>query len=131
MLKETGAGFAEPFLTAPSPGIIATAMLNEHYDTEDAYLAALGEALRVEYETIVRHGYVLQIDAPDLAMERHITYQDRPLAEFVEFVERVIATINSLRSPTCREKKSGCMSAGATIKARTIQTCRCATSCPC
>ena len=70
-------------------------MLNEHYDTEDAYLAALGAALRVEYETIAAHGYVLQIDAPDLAMERHITYQDRPLGDFLGFSERVIETINN------------------------------------
>ena len=87
-------GFAEPFFTAPSPGIIAAAMLNAFYDSEQAYLDALGEALRVEYETIVRHGYLLQIDAPDLAMERHITYQDRPLSDFLAFVERVVGTIN-------------------------------------
>ena len=87
-------GFAEPFFTAPSPGIIAAAMLNAFYDTEQAYLDALGEALRVEYETIVRSGFLLQIDAPDLAMERHITYQDRPLADFLAFVERVVGTIN-------------------------------------
>jgi 5-methyltetrahydropteroyltriglutamate--homocysteine methyltransferase len=86
--------FAEPFMTAPSPGIIAAAMRNEHYDTEDAYLAALGTALRVEYEAIVRHGYLLQIDAPDLALERHITYQDQPLSAFLAFAERVVATIN-------------------------------------
>jgi 5-methyltetrahydropteroyltriglutamate--homocysteine methyltransferase len=104
VLKEIGTGFAEPFLTAPSPGIIATAMLNAHYDTEDAYLAALGAALKVEYETIVRHGYVLQIDAPDLAMERHITFQDRPLADFVRFVERVIATINAAIAGVPRDK---------------------------
>jgi 5-methyltetrahydropteroyltriglutamate--homocysteine methyltransferase len=89
-----GAGFAEPFMTAPSPGIIATAMRNDYYDTEDAYLAALGEALRVEYEAIVGHGHLLQIDAPDLALERHVSYQDRPIADFIDFVERVIATIN-------------------------------------
>ena len=86
--------YAEAFMTAPSPGIIAAAMRNTWYDTEDAYLAALGRALQVEYETIVSHGFVLQIDAPDLAMERHISYQDRPLADFVGFVERVVATIN-------------------------------------
>jgi len=95
VLADTGARFAQPFMTAPSPGIIAAAMLNEHYDTEDAYLAALGAALRVEYETIAAHGYVLQIDAPDLAMERHVTYQDRPLADFLGFSEKVIATINA------------------------------------
>ncbi len=88
------AGFAEPFMTAPSPGIVAAAMRNAYYDTEDAYLDALGAALRVEYETIVAHGFLLQIDAPDLAMERHLSYQDRPLADFVGFVERVVAVIN-------------------------------------
>lgn len=93
-LDATG-GFAEPFMTAPSPGIIAAAMANAWYDTEDAYLAALGEALRVEYETIVRAGFLLQIDAPDLALERHVSYQDRPLGEFVAFAERVVATINA------------------------------------
>jgi 5-methyltetrahydropteroyltriglutamate--homocysteine methyltransferase len=104
VLKETSAGFAEPFLTAPSPGIIATAMLNEYYDSMQDYLAALGEALRVEYETIVSHGYVLQIDAPDLAMERHITFQDQPVSEFVRFVEQVIATINTSLANVPREK---------------------------
>ena len=87
-------GFAEPFMTAPSPGIIAAAMRNVWYNSEDAYLDALGRALQVEYETIVAHGFLLQIDAPDLAMERHLSYQDRPLSDFVGFVERVIATIN-------------------------------------
>jgi 5-methyltetrahydropteroyltriglutamate--homocysteine methyltransferase len=103
-MAETGTDFAEPFMTAPSPGIIAAAMLNAYYDTADAYLAALGAALRVEYETIVRHGHVLQIDAPDLAMERHITFQDRPLADFLNFAERVIATINASLADVSREK---------------------------
>jgi 5-methyltetrahydropteroyltriglutamate--homocysteine methyltransferase len=87
-------GFAEAFVTAPSPGIIAAALLNEHYDTEDAYLHALGQALRVEYEAIVGAGFLLQIDAPDLAMERHLSYQDRPLGDFLDFAERVVGTIN-------------------------------------
>lgn len=87
-------GFAEPFMTAPSPGIIATALQNEHYDTFDAYLAALGEAVRVEYLAIVEHGFLLQIDAPDLALERHVAFQDQPTGEFVAFVEKVVATIN-------------------------------------
>lgn len=94
-LDEAGPpGFAEPFMTAPSPGIVAAAMRNDFYDSEDAYLAALGRALQVEYEAIVRFGFLLQIDAPDLALERHITYQDRPLSEFIDFAERVVATIN-------------------------------------
>jgi len=94
-LDETGAHFVEPFLTAPSPGIIAGAMKNEYYDSEEAYLAALGAALKGEYETIVGRGYLLQLDCPDLALERHLSYQDRPLGDFLGFVERVVATINS------------------------------------
>src|SRR5437588_4511289 len=93
-LDEKGGGFVEPFLTAPSPGIIAAAMKNEHYDTEEAYLAALGEALKIEYETIVASGFLLQLDCPDLALERHLSYQDRPLGDFLGFVERVVETIN-------------------------------------
>jgi 5-methyltetrahydropteroyltriglutamate--homocysteine methyltransferase len=89
-----GTGFAEPFMTAPSPGIIAAALQNRHYDTEDAYLHALGQALRVEYEAIHRAGFLLQIDAPDLALERHVSFQDRPLGDFLAFAERVVATIN-------------------------------------
>ncbi|MDR3532508.1 MAG: cobalamin-independent methionine synthase II family protein [Rhodopila sp.] len=93
-LAEVEGGFAEPFMTAPSPGIIAAALLNEHYNTEDAYLHALGQALRVEYEAIVGAGFLLQIDAPDLALERHVSFQDRPLGDFIDFAERVVGTIN-------------------------------------
>ena len=87
-------GFLEPFLTAPSPGIVAAAVKNEHYDTDDAYLAALGRALKIEYEAIVARGFLLQLDCPDLALERHVSYQDRPLGDFLGFVERVVATLN-------------------------------------
>jgi len=103
-LDAVGGGFAEPFFTAPSPGIIAAAMLNAFYDSEQAYLDALGKALRVEYETIVRHGYLLQIDAPDLALERHVTYQDRPLSDFLGFVERVVGTINTALETIPRDR---------------------------
>ena len=93
-LGDTGTQFVEPFVTAPSPGIIAGAMKNEYYDTEEAYLEALGVALKPEYETIVRNGFLLQLDCPDLALERHLSYQDRPLGDFLGFVERVVETIN-------------------------------------
>jgi 5-methyltetrahydropteroyltriglutamate--homocysteine methyltransferase len=91
---ERPGGFVEPFMTAPSPGIIAAAMKNEYYDTEEAYLAALAAALRIEYEAIVGNGFLLQLDCPDLALERHLSYNERPLADFLGFVERVIETIN-------------------------------------
>ena len=86
--------FVESFMTAPSPGIIALAMLNEFYPSTDEYLTAVAEALRTEYEYIVAQGFILQIDAPDLAMERHTAYADRPVADFVAFVDRTIAAIN-------------------------------------
>jgi 5-methyltetrahydropteroyltriglutamate--homocysteine methyltransferase len=94
VLADLKPGFAETFMTAPSPGIIAAAMLNAHYPSLEHYVAALADALRVEYETIVARGFLLQIDAPDLAMERHVTYAQRPLGDFVGFVDLVIAAIN-------------------------------------
>src|SRR5262245_7143083 len=57
-LQQSGQPFAEAFLTAPSPGIVATAIRNEHYDSQDAYLDALGRALQIEYETIVQNGFL-------------------------------------------------------------------------
>jgi 5-methyltetrahydropteroyltriglutamate--homocysteine methyltransferase len=94
VLAETPGAFVEPFMSAPSPGILAMAVRNEYYDSFDSYLAALGAALRIEYEAIIGHGFLLQIDAPDLALERHITYKNQPVADFVGFVEQVVATIN-------------------------------------
>jgi 5-methyltetrahydropteroyltriglutamate--homocysteine methyltransferase len=86
--------FAEVFVTAPSPGIVAAAMQNEHYATLGEYVDAVAEALRVEYETIASRGFVLQIDAPDLAMERHTLFADKPLDEFLGFVDRVVDATN-------------------------------------
>jgi 5-methyltetrahydropteroyltriglutamate--homocysteine methyltransferase len=94
-LDAAGARFVEPFLTAPSPGIVAAAVLNEHYASEAAYLAALATALKVEYDAIVGHGFLLQLDCPDLALERHVSYLDRPLGDFLGFVERVVTAINA------------------------------------
>ena len=98
VLAETPDAFAESFMNAPSPGILAAAIKNEYYDTDLKYIEALGEALRTEYETIVRSGFVLQIDAPDLALERHISYKDKSLSKFIEFVENVVAVINAALS---------------------------------
>jgi 5-methyltetrahydropteroyltriglutamate--homocysteine methyltransferase len=103
-LDKLGNPFVEPFLTAPSPGIVAAALRNDHYPSEEAYLATLGEALRVEYEAIVRHGFLLQLDCPDLAMERHMSYQDRPLPDFLGFVDCVVATINTALSNIPRDR---------------------------
>lgn len=88
------AGGREGFLAAPSPGIVAAVVQNRHYATEEAYLAALAEALAHEYRAIIEAGFILQIDAPDLALERHAAFQDRPLADFIGFCERVVEAIN-------------------------------------
>jgi 5-methyltetrahydropteroyltriglutamate--homocysteine methyltransferase len=104
VLTQTPDGFREPFMTAPSPGILASTIFNEYYDGQAAYLRALGAALRVEYEAIVAAGFLLQIDAPDLALERHISYKDRPLADFVAFVESVVATINAALANVPRDR---------------------------
>jgi 5-methyltetrahydropteroyltriglutamate--homocysteine methyltransferase len=104
VLDRVPGGFAEAFVTAPSPGIVAAAMKNEHYETEEAYLAALADALSVEYEAIVGHGFLLQLDCPDLALERHLSYQDRPLGDFLGFVERVVAAINRALANVPRER---------------------------
>ncbi len=93
-VTENPGAFLETFMSSPSPGIVASTLKNEHYDTDEGYLEALGKALQVEYETIVDHGFILQIDAPDLALERHVTYKTEPLSVFLEFAEMVIAVIN-------------------------------------
>jgi len=90
-----GREFADVFMTAPSPGIVIAAMANQHYATDGEYLTAVGEALAVEYRRIAEAGMLLQIDAPDLAMEAHCSFGDRPLDEFLVFVRDVIATINT------------------------------------
>jgi 5-methyltetrahydropteroyltriglutamate--homocysteine methyltransferase len=89
-----GQPVAGAFMNAPSPGIIALFQPNEYYGTLDEYLDAIGEAMKVEYETIVAAGVKLQIDAPDLAMGRHIMYRDRSDEEFVASVERHVEAIN-------------------------------------
>jgi 5-methyltetrahydropteroyltriglutamate--homocysteine methyltransferase len=96
--------FVEAFMNAPSPGIVAAAIRNRHYDSEERYLQALAQALSVEYRAIVQAGFVLQIDAPDLALERHISYKDEPLSKFLGFVERVISAINEAVRELPRER---------------------------
>jgi 5-methyltetrahydropteroyltriglutamate--homocysteine methyltransferase len=104
VLAEHPRAFVEPFMNAPSPGIVAAAIQNRHYDTQERYLQALAEALRVEYQAIVQAGFLLQIDAPDLALERHISYKDQPLSRFVGFVESVVEAINRAVRDLPRER---------------------------
>jgi 5-methyltetrahydropteroyltriglutamate--homocysteine methyltransferase len=89
-----GQPVAGGFMNAPSPGVIALFQPNEYYGTLEEYLEAIGEAMKVEYEAIVAAGLQLQIDAPDLAMGRHIMYRDGSDEEFVASVERHVEAIN-------------------------------------
>ena len=88
------APFAETFMTAASPGIVAAAMENRYYDSMPEYVQAVAAALRTEYQRIAERGLLLQIDAPDLALERHTLFADRPLAEFIEWIDLVIGALN-------------------------------------
>jgi 5-methyltetrahydropteroyltriglutamate--homocysteine methyltransferase len=86
--------FSEMFMTAASPGIIASTMLNAYYDSNEAYLAAIAREMSKEYQAIHRAGLILQIDAPDLAMDRTMFYRDLSDAEFVKACELHVAMIN-------------------------------------
>ena len=72
------------FMTAASPGVIANFQPNEFYPNHEAYLEALAEAMRAEYEAITRAGYVLQVDCPDLAMGRHIMFAEETDEGFLQ-----------------------------------------------
>ncbi len=92
------------FLAAPSPGIVASVVQNRHYDSEEAYLAALADALSHEYRAILDAGFTLQLDCPDLALERHASYRDHPLSDFLAFCERVVTAINRAIAGLPRER---------------------------
>lgn len=93
-LRRMGTGFRETFMTAPSPGIVATTMINQHYDSHEAYLMALATALGNEYRAIHAAGHVLQIDSPDLAMERHRFFGHLDDRGFLTQLALHIAAIN-------------------------------------
>ncbi len=96
--------FAERFMTAAAPGIIATTMLNAYYDSYERYVFAIADEMRKEYEYISSRGLLLQIDAPDLAMERTFLFQDKSEAEYVKIVETHIAAINRALANIPRER---------------------------
>ena len=87
--------FTERFMTAASPGIIATAMGNAYYDSHERYVFAIAKQMQKEYELIHTKGFILQLDCPDLAMERAMLFQDAPLQRFQEVVETHIAALNA------------------------------------
>ena len=82
------------FMNAASPGVIALFQPNEHYPSQDAYLEALAEAMRPEYEAIVAAGLILQLDSPDLGLGRHMMYKDRSDADYLTLIGQHVAVLN-------------------------------------
>ena len=80
-------------------------MLNAHYPSVHEYVKALGAAFKTEYETIVNSGFALQIDAPDLAMERHTSFCGKPLKDFLDFVDVRHRRHQQLPSPNLPKEK--------------------------
>ena len=85
---------AGAFMNAASPGVIALFHPNEYYATHEAYLGALAEAMRPEYEAIVAAGFMLQLDCPDLGLGRHMMFKDRSEAEYVRLAHQHVEALN-------------------------------------
>ena len=101
---KANAQVTEWFMNAPSPGIIACTMLNAYYDSDEAYLDAIAREISKEYKAIVDAGYVLQVDGPDLAMERVLLYQDLTDAEFAEQTEKHVEALNKALAGIPRDR---------------------------
>ncbi len=100
--------FTETFVTAATPGILSTTLLRnpDHpkYLSDSDYVYALAREMQKEYDLIVARGHILQLDAPDLALERQIMYVDRPLGEFLERVELHVDAMNQALADIPRGK---------------------------
>ena len=84
----------DAFMNAASPGVIALFLPNKHYKTQDDYLEALAEAMRVEYEAIAAAGFILQLDSPDIGLGRHMIFKDKSEADYVKLAEQHIEVLN-------------------------------------
>ncbi len=91
-------------MNAASPGVISLFLQNVHYKTRDAYLAALADAMRDEYETIVAAGLDINLDCPDLALSRHMLFNDLSDAEFVKIADSHVEALNHALANVSREK---------------------------
>ena len=87
-------GATRGFMNAASPGVISLFLQNQHYKTREAYLAALADAMKEEYETIVNAGIDLQLDCPDLALSRHMLFSDLSDDEFLKIANMHVEALN-------------------------------------
>ena len=92
------------FMNAASPGVISLFLQNDYYPTRNAYLAALADAMKDEYETIVASGLDLQLDCPDLALSRHMLFSDLSDSEFIKIAESHMEALNHALSNVPEEK---------------------------
>ncbi len=97
-------GIARGFMNAASPGVISLFLQNDYYPTRDAYLAALADAMKAEYETIVAAGLDLQLDCPDLALSRHMLFNDLSDAEFIKIAGAHVEALNHALSDVPQDK---------------------------
>lgn len=97
-------GAKRGFMNAASPGVISLFLQNSYYKTREAYLAALADAMKAEYETIVASGLDLQLDCPDLALSRHMLFTDLSDAEFVKVANSHVEALNHALSGIPAEK---------------------------
>ncbi len=84
----------EAFMNSASPGVIALFQPNKHYSGHEAYLYALAEAMRPEYEAIVEAGFLLQLDSPDLGLGRHMMFKGQPDTEYRRQAELHVEALN-------------------------------------
>jgi len=89
-----GAGVAGAFMSAASPGVVSLFFRNDHYKDFETYIYAIADAMRHEYETVAKAGFVLQIDCPDLGMGRHIQYADLDLSGFRKRAQLHVEALN-------------------------------------
>ena len=82
------------FVSAASPGVISLFFRDDHYGSHEAYLFAIADAMRHEYETVARAGFILQLDCPDLAMGRHIQFAALGLDEFRKMARLHLAALD-------------------------------------
>ncbi|MBY5934221.1 cobalamin-independent methionine synthase II family protein [Tateyamaria omphalii] len=97
-------GVERGFMNAASPGVISLFLQNDFYPTRDAYLAALADAMKAEYETIVGAGLDLQLDCPDLALSRHMLFNDLSDAEFLKIADAHVEALNHALADVPAEK---------------------------
>src|SRR6185503_6051764 len=106
----TGSTAVAAFMTAVSPGTVGVFHPNQYYRSHEAYMHAIGAAMRTEYEEVVRAGFILQIDCPDLAMSRHSRFKHLDDAEFLRCAEIHVEDLNDAVAniPTDRMRMHVC-----------------------